>query len=199
MIEALTQVGARSASIELRPAEHVRIHPRQWEAQVESTRHELRKDEVAEADQIVAEAFRDMRFLDELGMTWTHDGRTWLRWDAPSWVAATPPSSLRPMPFTMELVVAPEPVAGFGWYPNDDPDDIPDEDGDEPEVYIPTNRVPAGGLPAWILPDPVMPIAATLDPGLDVMTLEWRDDGWAQIRCSNDWVAWVDGELLDPL
>lgn len=32
--------------------------------------------------------------------------------------------------------------------------------------------------------------------GLDVDVLEERPDGWARVRCSNGWEAWVDGRLL---
>jgi hypothetical protein len=39
---------------------------------------------------------------------------------------------------------------------------------------------------------------ARLDPGLAVQVLEQRPEGWAQVRCSNGWAAWVDGRSLVP-
>ncbi len=67
------------------------------------------------------------------------------------------------------------------------------------DVFVPTHRVPAGGLPAWDAPDPARTAVATLDPGLDVRCVEQRDDGWTRIVCSNDWIAWVDGRRLMTL
>ena len=61
--------------------------------------------------------------------------------------------------------------------------------------YTQTHVVPTEGLPAWAGADGATPPAANLDPGLDVMVLERRGE-WAQIRCSNGWVAWVDGRRL---
>jgi hypothetical protein len=64
--------------------------------------------------------------------------------------------------------------------------------------YQPTHRVPWTGMYAWAAPDIRMPIAATMDPDLDVAVVGWYGD-WAQILCSNGWQAWVDGRLLVPL
>jgi hypothetical protein len=56
--------------------------------------------------------------------------------------------------------------------------------------------VPPGGAPAWSVPDPTAAPVARLDPGLRVQLLEQRPEGWAYVRCSNGWSAWVDGRTL---
>jgi hypothetical protein len=61
--------------------------------------------------------------------------------------------------------------------------------------YRQTHVVPTDGLPAWAGPEGSGAPAANLDPGLDVMLLESRDE-WAHIRCSNGWEAWVDARRL---
>jgi hypothetical protein len=61
--------------------------------------------------------------------------------------------------------------------------------------YSQTHVVPTEGLPAWAGPDGSAAPAANLDPGLDVMLIEFRAD-WAHVRCSNGWEAWVDGRRL---
>jgi hypothetical protein len=66
------------------------------------------------------------------------------------------------------------------------------------EEYQATHLVPETGLPAWPIPDGTGPPAATLDPGLDIQVTETRA-GWARIRCSNGWEAWIDGRNLVPL
>ena len=62
--------------------------------------------------------------------------------------------------------------------------------------YGQTHVVPTEGMPAWAGPDGSAAPAANLDPGLDVMLIEFRAD-WAHVRCSNGWEAWVDGKALD--
>jgi hypothetical protein len=64
--------------------------------------------------------------------------------------------------------------------------------------FAPTHVVPDAGMPAWDAPDPQRPVATQLDARLAVEVIEQRADGWAHIRCSNDWSAWVDGRLLIP-
>jgi hypothetical protein len=64
------------------------------------------------------------------------------------------------------------------------------------EPFVPTHRVPAGGLSAWNEPDPTRSADATLDAGLEVRVLEQRADGWARVLCSNQWSAWTDGRRI---
>jgi hypothetical protein len=64
--------------------------------------------------------------------------------------------------------------------------------------FAPTHEVPAGGLPTWAQPDPTRPADHRVDGGIPVQVLE-ENLGWAHIRCSNTWEAWVDGRLLVPL
>lgn len=63
----------------------------------------------------------------------------------------------------------------------------------------PTHRVPAGGSAAWPTPDGAQAPAATLAAGLEVLVLSRLDSGWARVRCSNGYEAWVDGRRLEPL
>jgi hypothetical protein len=69
---------------------------------------------------------------------------------------------------------------------------------DVSEAFTPTHRVPADGIRAWEQPD-ASSTARMIDPGLEVRTLEQRDDGWAHVEFVNSWTAWVDGRLLDAL
>ena len=64
--------------------------------------------------------------------------------------------------------------------------------------YVPSHRVPWTGMHAWSSPDVRQPVAAVLDPDLDVAVLGWYGE-WAQVQCSNGWRAWVDGRLLVPI
>jgi hypothetical protein len=36
-----------------------------------------------------------------------------------------------------------------------------------------------------------------MDPALPVQLLRWWGD-WAEVRCSNGWIAWVNGRELVP-
>lgn len=56
--------------------------------------------------------------------------------------------------------------------------------------------VPPEGLDTWGTPDPALAPGQRLAGGLDVDVLEQRPDGWAHVRCSNGWEAWVDGRRL---
>ena len=66
------------------------------------------------------------------------------------------------------------------------------------EPFTPTHRVPAGGMQAWDQPDATS-ATTPLDAGLEVRTLEQRDDGWAHVEFSNSWTGWVDGRKLEQL
>lgn len=65
-------------------------------------------------------------------------------------------------------------------------------------AFSPTHSVPPEGAGTWPVPDPNRPADARLDPGLPVEVVA-RSGDWAQVRCSNDWVAWADGRTLVPL
>lgn len=65
-------------------------------------------------------------------------------------------------------------------------------------AFVATHAVPAGGLDARAAPDAGTLVEHRLDAGLDVMVLE-EVSGWARVRCSNGWEAWVDGRQLRPL
>lgn len=64
--------------------------------------------------------------------------------------------------------------------------------------FVPTHKVPPGGMAAWESPDPTQPSVANLDAGLEVQVLE-RWGAWAKAVFSNGWIAWVDGALLTEL
>jgi hypothetical protein len=55
--------------------------------------------------------------------------------------------------------------------------------------------VPLGGLPTWSAPAPTAPPAAPLPAGLEIEVVA-RSGGWAQVRCSNEWTTWLDGDRL---
>jgi len=61
---------------------------------------------------------------------------------------------------------------------------------------VATKKVPPGGLPSWPEPDPSGTSGPDLPGGLDVEVLADQENGWAQVRCSNGWEAWVDGRRL---
>jgi len=62
-----------------------------------------------------------------------------------------------------------------------------------------THYVPAEGASTWTTPDPSALPSNMLDPWIEVKVLEFREDGWARIECSNAWTAWVDGRVLLPI
>lgn len=64
--------------------------------------------------------------------------------------------------------------------------------------FVPTHRVPNGGMRAWATPDPSAAPVANLDQWLDVQVTEERG-AWARVVCSNSWSGWVDGRRLDPI
>jgi serine/threonine protein kinase len=63
--------------------------------------------------------------------------------------------------------------------------------------FLPSHLVPAQGLAAWTTPDGRYPPTAVMDPALPVQLLRWWGD-WAEVRCSNGWIAWVNGRELVP-
>lgn len=76
--------------------------------------------------------------------------------------------------------------------------DSPIPGGREVTVFTPTHEVPDGGTAAWSTPDPAAAPDSRLDAGLPVEVLE-ETTGWARIRCSNEWEAWVAAAALVPL
>jgi serine/threonine protein kinase len=63
--------------------------------------------------------------------------------------------------------------------------------------FQPTHLVPTQGMAAWTRPDGRYPATAVMDPALPVQVLRWWGD-WAEVRCSNGWVAWANGRDLVP-
>ncbi len=100
------------------------------------------------------------------------------------------PTPAPPAPPEPEPEPRPEPQ------PEPEPQPQP-EPQPEPTAWTPTHRVPAGGVAAWEHPDPQAQPVARLDEGLDVQVTR-EALGWAHIRCSNGWEAWVDGRRLIP-
>lgn len=65
-------------------------------------------------------------------------------------------------------------------------------------VWVPTHRVPEGGLRAWPKPDPAVEPIATLQARVELSIAEQRGD-WARVVGSNGWTGWVDMRRLQPL
>lgn len=169
--------------VELRGSEASTVTLEEWQARVDEltlllTEAGLSPEQIADD---LRETFAGITFRDPAGHSWRHDGASWWRWDAAAWKVGLPPSPL--ILDRVEFEVEPETVET-------------DTEGFEQLPFRPTHTVPEGGMPAWSTPDPTAPAVATLDPGLDIELLEQRADGMANIRCSNDWTAWVDGRQL---
>ena len=169
--------------IELRGSAISTVTLEEWQARVDEltvllTEAGLSPEQIADD---LRETFAGITFRDAAGRSWRHDGASWWRWDAAGWEMDLPPSPL--ILDRVEFEVEPETVET-------------ETEGFEQLPFRPTHTVPASGMPAWSTPDPTAPAVATLDPGLDIELLEQRADGWANVRCSNDWTAWVDGRQL---
>ena len=64
--------------------------------------------------------------------------------------------------------------------------------------FSPTHTVHAAGVDTWPTADASQPNGPRLNGGLQVEVVQtWGD--WTQVRCSNDWTAWVDGRWLSPI
>jgi SH3-like domain-containing protein len=61
--------------------------------------------------------------------------------------------------------------------------------------FTPTHTSPPDGLGTWSAPDPKQAPSNLLDPHTPVVVLE-ETTGWAHVRCSNGWEAWVDAVKL---
>jgi hypothetical protein len=191
------------APLEVAPAASLRLTAADWEARVARLRAQAAEDEIDPGE--VNEAVASFRFRDEDGRLWAHDGDRWTVVDAGTAgtpVTDRPTGGLAPQPYILELVPEagdpPAEVATVIAEAGDAEETAPDTAAVLPP-YRPTHLVPVSGLPTWPAPDPSLPSDNHLDPGLDVMVLEWRPDGWAHILCSNTWTTWIDGRLLDPL
>ncbi len=66
------------------------------------------------------------------------------------------------------------------------------------QVWVPTHRVPDGGLRAWPKPDPAVEAIASLQPRVELSIAERRGD-WARVIGSNSWTGWVDARRLQQL
>jgi SH3-like domain-containing protein/DNA-binding transcriptional ArsR family regulator len=62
-------------------------------------------------------------------------------------------------------------------------------------VWRPTHTVPVGGIAARARPNAAEPSIVKLDAGTELEVLE-RRGGWAHIRCSTGWSAWVEGNAI---
>lgn len=67
-----------------------------------------------------------------------------------------------------------------------------------PAVWQPTHQVPAGGLPAWAVPDPAQAPTAQLAERVQLRVDETLG-AWARVTGSNGWSGWVDARRLAGL
>jgi hypothetical protein len=65
-------------------------------------------------------------------------------------------------------------------------------------VWIATHAVPAGGMQAWLEPNPELQPTAMLEARVRLAIAERRAD-WARVVGSNGWTGWVDARRLAPL
>lgn len=63
--------------------------------------------------------------------------------------------------------------------------------------FTATHVVPAGGLLAWIEPDPAAEPVATLEAGVE-LRIAGESGAWARVVAANGWEGWVDGRALQP-
>jgi hypothetical protein len=66
------------------------------------------------------------------------------------------------------------------------------------QVWVPTHRVPDGGMRAWPKPDPAVEPIATLQARVELSIAESRGD-WVRVVGSNGWTGWVDARRLLPM
>jgi SH3-like domain-containing protein len=64
--------------------------------------------------------------------------------------------------------------------------------------FRPTHEVPLGGIATWSAPDPSRQADNRIEGGVPVQVLT-EATGWAHVRCSNGWEAWVDVLALGPM
>ena len=169
-------------TLQLVPRDGPGITPVEWEARAKRVAEALAEDEFPPNQ--LPDTLRELTLRDESGWSWCFDGSRWWVWDGAAWSERVPTGILQLLPFAMETheeVPAPatqSPAGTPAW------------------GYSPTHRVPAAGMAAWSRPDAALQPEHALAAGLDVMVTEQRPDGWAHVRFSNEWEAWVDGRLL---
>jgi RsiW-degrading membrane proteinase PrsW (M82 family) len=74
------------------------------------------------------------------------------------------------------------------------PGTMPGQAPPAPIAFQPTHLVPAGGMPAWAVPDGTTQ-ATPLAAGLPLAVVQQIGD-WAQVRAVNGWTGWVDARRL---
>lgn len=67
-----------------------------------------------------------------------------------------------------------------------------------PAAWVPTHKVPAGGMKAWPKPDPALTPIAELQARVELSIAERKGD-WARVVGSNGWTGWVDARRLQDL
>jgi len=68
----------------------------------------------------------------------------------------------------------------------------------ESAEFTATHVVPAGGLLAWVEPDPSLEPIATLAAGVELRVVG-ESGAWARVVAANGWEGWVDGRALQAL
>ena len=102
-------------------------------------------------------------------------------------------------PVTVEPAVVPEVLAAAAATPiAAAPDTIEMAAPAQPAAFTPTHEVPAGGMSAWVRPDPSLQPAARLEARVQLRVDETRG-AWARVTGSNGWTGWVDARRLAPL
>jgi hypothetical protein len=182
-MNAPESTGLPVETVQLSAADDERIEPSAWAARAAQLLEVLTDDDVPESE--MNDVVGTFRFLDDASVVWSYDGTQWWSWDGQQWQTGEPDGDLRLEPFTMDV-----PFASF--------DEPPLDIADATDRYEPTHVVPDGGLWAWDTPDATAAPAAQIEAGVDVMVIDWREDGWAHVLCSNDWSAWLDGRRLTP-
>jgi hypothetical protein len=166
-------------TMELVPADHMRIAVAEWETLCAAVRVEVEADGLDRS--LVDDVVKEIVFVDDQERRVAYDGATWWTWIGTSWAAGRPEGRLQPQRIVMALHVPPSEDG-----PTDDPVARTNEDGEmASEAFVATDVVPPDGLRSVD--------GVELDAGLEVMVTEWRSDGWAHVCCSNGWTAWVDG------
>ena len=69
---------------------------------------------------------------------------------------------------------------------------------EEEAGFTATHLVPASGVDTWTEPDPQKQPDNKIEAGQPVELLE-ETTGWAHVRCTNGWEAWVDASKLEAL